>query len=76
MSFEKSFKKIFANVFFSQKVFLHLHIIFNHFKYFIMKRSDYVIIAIGVLVIAAIFVGIVYAAIIFNNGNGGLNGGF
>lgn len=41
-----------------------------------MKKSDYVIIVIGVIVIAAIFAGLVYAAIILNNGNAGFNGGF
>ena len=41
-----------------------------------MKRSDYVIIAVGVVVVAFLFAAIVYVAFIFNNGNGGLNGGF
>ncbi len=41
-----------------------------------MKRSDYVIIAIGVLVIAAIFTAITYIAFTLNNGNAGFNGGF
>ena len=41
-----------------------------------MKKSDYLVIAVGVLIIAAIFAGLVYAAIILNNGNAGLNGTF
>jgi hypothetical protein len=41
-----------------------------------MKKSDLVIIAVGIVIIAAIFAGIVYAAITLNNGNAGFNGGF
>jgi len=41
-----------------------------------MKRSDYVIIAVGVIVIASLFAAIVYVAFISNNGNAGFNGGF
>ena len=38
-----------------------------------MKKSDYLVIAVGVVVIAAIFAGLVYAAIVLNNGNAGLH---
>lgn len=41
-----------------------------------MKRSDFIIIVIGVIILVAIFAAITYAAITFNNGNAGLNGGF
>lgn len=42
----------------------------------VMKKSDLVIIAVGIVIIAAIFAGIVYAAITLNNGNAGFHGGF
>ena len=45
-------------------------------KKLVMKKSDLVIIAVGIVIIAAIFAGIVYAAITLNNGNAGFNGGF
>lgn len=41
-----------------------------------MKKSDYLIIAVGILVMVAMFAGLVYAAIVLNNGNAGFNGGF
>jgi hypothetical protein len=41
-----------------------------------MKRSDYVIIAVGIIVIGVIFAAITYLAFILNNGNAGFNGGF
>jgi hypothetical protein len=41
-----------------------------------MKKSDLIIVAVGIVVIAAILCGLFYAAIILNNGNAGFNGGF
>lgn len=41
-----------------------------------MKKSDYVIIAVGIVVMVALFAAITYIALTFNNGNAGLNGGF
>ncbi len=41
-----------------------------------MKRSDLIIIAVGIVIAVAIFAAITYIAITFNNGNAGLNGGF
>jgi cytosine/uracil/thiamine/allantoin permease len=55
MSFEKSFKKIFANVFFSQKVFLHLQHINHHFKTTKMKTSEKIaciVIVLGLFALA------------------------
>jgi hypothetical protein len=41
-----------------------------------MKKSDFIIIAVGIIVIGVIFAAITYLAFILNNGNGGFNGGF
>ena len=41
-----------------------------------MKKSDVIIIAIGIVIAAAIFAAIIYIAVTFNNGNSGLNGTF
>jgi hypothetical protein len=41
-----------------------------------MKKSDVLIIVVGVIIIAAIFAAITYIAFTVNNGNGGFNGGF
>jgi hypothetical protein len=41
-----------------------------------MKKSDFLIIAVGVLVIAAIFAAITYIAFTVNAANAGLHGGF
>lgn len=41
-----------------------------------MKKSDFLIIAVGIIVMVALFVAITYIAVTFNNGNAGLNGGF
>jgi hypothetical protein len=49
---------------------------FKPLKFFIMKRSDLIIIAVGIVIAVAIFAAITYIAITFNNGNAGLNGGF
>ncbi len=41
-----------------------------------MKKSDVIIIAVGIVIIVALFATITYIAITVNNGNAGLNGGF
>jgi flagellar basal body-associated protein FliL len=41
-----------------------------------MKKSDLVIIAIGIVIIAAIFAAITYIAFAVNAANAGLHGGF
>ncbi len=46
------------------------------FKSFKMKKSDVLIVAIGIIVIGVIFAAITYLAFILNNGNAGFNGGF
>ena len=38
-----------------------------------MKKSDFLIIAVGVVVIASLFAAIVYVAFLVNNGNAGLH---
>jgi flagellar basal body-associated protein FliL len=41
-----------------------------------MKKSDVLIIAVGVIVMIALFAAIVYVALTVNNGNAGFHGGF